>query len=134
MTRVLLIDDDEAVREGTEMLLDARGYEVVAVPSGEAGVAAIKAGSFDVAIVDLFMPGMDGLETTKALRAHDPSLLVIAVSGFMLGGDRLDMPNFDSMVAEAGAVSALYKPFRPDALLQAIDEALSGSAPVALAR
>jgi len=135
MAHILLIDDDEAVLEGTEMLLDAKGYDVVAVPNGKAGVEALKAGAFDLAVVDLFMPGMDGLETTRALRQQDPLLLVIAVSGFMLGGDRLlQMPNFDAMAAEAGAISTLYKPFRPDALLQAIEEALHGPAPLALAR
>ena len=135
MARILLIDDDEAVLEGTEMLLDAKGYEVVAVLNGKAGVEALKAGAFDLAVVDLFMPGMDGLETTRALRQQDPLLLVIAVSGFMLGGDRLlKMPNFDAMAAEAGAISTLYKPFRPDALLQAIEEALHGPTPLALAR
>lgn len=130
MSRILLIDDDEAVREATEMLLDAKGFEVVAVPNGQAAVEAVCKGSFDVAIVDLFMPGMDGLETTKAMRQQDPTLSVIAVSGFMLGDRLLEMPNFDSMAAEAGAFVTLYKPFKPDALLQAIDTALHGPAPV----
>lgn len=135
MTRLLLIDDDEAVREATEMLLTAKGYDVVAAPNGMAGVEAVKVGVFDLAIVDLFMPDMDGLETTKALRQHAPALPVIAVSGFMLGGDRLlEMPNFDAMANEAGAMSTLYKPFRPDALLQAIETALNGPAPLAAAQ
>lgn len=135
MTRILLIDDDDAVREATEMLLKAKGFDVVAVHNGKAGVEAVKAGAFDVAIVDLFMPDMDGLETTKAMRQHAPTLAVIAVSGFMLGGDRLlEMPNFDAMANEAGAVSTLYKPFRPDALLRAIETALNGPAPVAVAQ
>jgi CheY-like chemotaxis protein len=131
MSRILLIDDDEAVREATEMLLDAKGFDVVAVADGRQGVEAITQGSFDVAIVDLFMPGMDGLQTTRALRQQDPKLSVIAVSGFMMGDRLLEMPNFDAMAAEAGAFVTLYKPFRPDALLQAIDTALNGPAPIA---
>jgi CheY-like chemotaxis protein len=48
-------------------------------------------------IVDLFMPGIDGLQTTKAIRQLSPCMPVIAVSGFMLGKLHLDMPNFDAM-------------------------------------
>lgn len=130
MSRILLIDDDEAVREATEMLLDAKGFEVVSVADGRAGIEAVRKGAFDVAIVDLFMPGMDGLETTRAMRQQDPRLAVIAVSGFMMGDRLLEMPNFDAMAAEAGAFVTLYKPFKPDALLQAIDTALNGPLPV----
>jgi len=130
MSRILLIDDDEAVREGTEMLLDAKGFDVVAVADGQSGVDAVKSGSFDLAIVDVFMPGMDGLQATRAMRQLDPKLAVIAVSGFMMGDRLLEMPNFDTMAAEAGAFLTLYKPFKPDALLQAIDTALNGAAPV----
>jgi len=130
MPRILLIDDDEAVREATDMLLEAKGFDVVTVASGQAAVEAVRKNSFDVAIVDLFMPGMDGLETTRAMRQQDPRLAVIAVSGFMLGDRLLEMPNFEAMAAEAGAFVTLYKPFKPDALLHAIDTALIGSVPL----
>jgi CheY-like chemotaxis protein len=132
MKRILLIDDDEAIREASEMLLTAKGFDVVTAANGAIAVEAVKAGAFDVAIVDLFMPGMDGLETTRALRKCSPQLPVIAVSGFMLGDRLLEMPNFESMAAEAGAFVTLYKPFKPDALLQAIDTALNGPPPIAV--
>ena len=132
MKRILLIDDDEAIREATEMLLTAKGFDVVTAASGADAIEAVKARAFDVAVVDLFMPGMDGLETTKAMRKCDPALPVIAVSGFMLGDRLLEMPNFDSMAAEAGAFVTLYKPFKPDALLQAIATALNGPTPLAV--
>jgi CheY-like chemotaxis protein len=132
MKRILLIDDDEAIREATEMLLTAKGFDVVTAADGAAAVEAVKAGAFDVAIVDLFMPGMDGLETTRAMLKCAPAMPVIAVSGFMLGDRLLEMPNFDSMAAEAGAFVTLYKPFRPDALLHAIETALHGPPPIAV--
>ena len=125
MARILVIDDDEAVREATAMLLERERFEVRAVADGKSGIEAVKAESFDLAIVDLFMPGLDGLQTTKAIRQLDPSMPVIAVSGFMLGDRRLmEMPNFGPMATEVGAVSTLYKPFQPGALLQAVEEAV----------
>ena len=74
---------------------------------------------FDLAIVDLFMPGMDGLETTKGLRQLDPGMPIIAVSGFMFPDECPEMPHFSSMAKEAGALATLYKPFRRHELLQA---------------
>ena len=124
MTRILVIDDDETVREATASFLESEEFEVVAVPDGSSGIEAIKKGSFDLVVVDVFMPGMDGLETTRAIRQLDPVLPVIAVSGFMLGNWRLEMPNFDTMAAEVGAFWTLYKPFRPAVLMQTIQEAL----------
>ena len=134
MARILVIDDDEAVLEATAMLLEGERFDVVAVPDGESGIEAAKAGSFDLVIVDLFMPGIDGLQTTKSIRQLNPSVPVIAVSGFMLGNRRLEMPNFDAMATEVGAFSTLYKPFQPAALLLAIQKALTGAAPPALDR
>ena len=134
VTRILVMDDDDAVRDATAMLLEAKGFEVVAVADGRSGIAAVEAGSFDLVVVDLFMPGMDGLETTKAIRRLDPSVPIIAVSGFMLGDWRLKMPNFEAIAAEAGAYFTLYKPFEPAVLFDAIDEALAGPPSVALAK
>ena len=134
MTRVLVMDDDDAVRAATAMLLSAKGFDVVAVPDGSAGIEALKTGRFDLVIVDLFMPGMNGLETTRAIRQIDTSVPIIAVSGFMLGDWRLEMPNFEAMAAEAGAYFTLYKPFEPAVLFQAMREAMAGPRKLAVAK
>lgn len=58
MPSVLIIDDDKMVREATRILLSVGGYEVIVAESGKAGIEIAKSRSFDVAIVDLFMPDM----------------------------------------------------------------------------
>jgi len=96
MARILIVDDDEAVRKATMIVLEAGGFEVVAVESGPSGFDAIKVGAFDAVIVDLFMPGMDGLETTRAIHQHSPSLPIIAVSGFLFREPLPDHAEFPS--------------------------------------
>jgi CheY-like chemotaxis protein len=128
MAHILVIDDDAAVREATKILLEANGFTVVTVDSGPSGIQAAEAETFDVAIVDLFMPGMDGLAASKALLQRNSSLRIIAVSGFMFGDRCPEMPNFRPMAVEAGAITALYKPFRPAQLVQAINEAMGAAA------
>jgi len=128
MPSILIIDDDGAVRSATKIVLDANGFDVFAVADGKSGVNAIKDRQFDAVIVDLFMPGMDGLETTKAIRKLSPSVPIIAASGFMFGGSCPEMPNFRAMAAEAGALFTLYKPFRPKELLQTVQNALGVTA------
>src|SRR5690349_1498674 len=101
MARILVIDDEPLVRKTVQVMLTAHGFEVVTAADGQSGLDAVKAGAFDLAIVDVFMPGMDGLQTTAAIRRHCPTLPVIAASGFMLGDARPNMPNFDAMATEA---------------------------------
>ena len=125
MARILVIDDDEAVRGATAIMLECRGFDVVAVGNGQSGLDAVKAGAFDAVIVDLFMPGMDGLATTRAIHQHSPATPIIAVSGFMFRGRCPTMPDFQPMAMEAGAVAALYKPLRPNELVQAIADAMA---------
>jgi CheY-like chemotaxis protein len=124
MPRILIIDDDEPVRRATTIMLEARGFEIVAVESGQAGVDAVKAGAFDAVIVDLFMPGMDGLATTRAIHQDSPATPIIAVSGFMFHGRCPAMPDFHPMATEAGAVASLYKPLRPNELVHTITDAM----------
>lgn len=128
MACILIIDDDEAVRQATKIVLEANGFDVVAVADGKSGVGAINERRFDLVIVDLFMPAMDGLATTKAIHDLSPTVPVIAASGFMFGGSCPDMPNFQTMATEAGAISTLYKPFRPKELLQAVQKAIGVTA------
>jgi CheY-like chemotaxis protein len=128
MARILIIDDDEAVRQATLFMLEAHGFDVVTAADGQAGVDAVKAGAFDAIIVDLFMPGMDGIATIRAIHQHSPATPVIAVSGFMFRGRCPSMPDFYPMAAEAGAVAALYKPLRPNDLVRAIADAIEAGA------
>ncbi len=124
MARILIIDDDEAVRRATVIMLEAGGFDVVAVENGPAGVEAVKAWPFDAVIVDIFMPGMDGFATTRAIHQHNPATPIIAVSGFMFRDRCPAMPDFHPMATEAGAVATLYKPLRPNELVQTLTAAI----------
>ncbi len=125
MARILIIDDDKDVREATQILLAANGYDPVTADSGRSGIDLIAKNAVDLVILDVFMPGMDGLTTAQAIHRGHPNLPIIAVSGFMFGGQCPTMPGFDSMATEAGAISTLYKPFKPAQLVQAIQKALN---------
>jgi CheY-like chemotaxis protein len=72
MARILIIDDDSAVRVAIRLLLEREGYEVVDAEDGRAGIAALKASVFDIVICDIFMPGMDGLETIREFHRYNP--------------------------------------------------------------
>ncbi len=129
--RILVIDDDNHVRTSIVLALRARGFDVVAADNGASGLRAFEAGPFDLAIVDVFMPGMDGVKLIKALRELDHNFPVIAVSGVLLpasGRTALDLfpkaPGLENIVC-------LQKPFRPPELLAAIAKALEGASPVA---
>jgi CheY-like chemotaxis protein len=128
MPNILIIDDDKLVGEATQILLRASGYNVTVAQDGKSGIEAISAGRFDLAIVDLFMPDMNGLKVMEAIRQSNPTMPMIAVSGFMFGGACPPMPEFEAMAIEAGATSTLYKPFRPPQLLQAVERAMRTTA------
>ena len=128
MARILVIDDDQPVRATIKLVLETQGFEVVAVESGRAGKKAIEATRFDAAIVDVFMPEMDGLETIRALRRRCPDLPIITVSGAISLFDYRDTmeppPDYLAMAAELGAVASVAKPFQPRDLLRAVRESI----------
>ena len=128
MPKILIIDDDRLVREAAQAVFRAKGYEAAAAADGKSGIQAARAGRFDVAIVDLFMPGMDGLQVMDAIRKIHPDMPIIAASGFMFGGSCPTMPNFDAIATEAGASGTLYKPFRSDDLVRAVEAAIQKAA------
>jgi CheY-like chemotaxis protein len=128
MARVLVIDDDQPVRATITVVLEAGGFEVVAVDGGRAGQKAIETVRFDATIVDVFMPDMDGLETIKALRERCPEMPIIAMSGAMSLFEYRDgaepAPDYLSMATMLGAVTAVKKPFQPRDLLRAVRESI----------
>jgi len=128
MPNILIIDDDKLVCEATSILLRSKGHQVTTANDGHSGIDAAKAGAFDLAIVDLFMPDMDGMVVMNALRDVDPKIVMIAASGFMFGGRCPEMPGFEAMANEAGATATLYKPFRPAEVVSVVEQALKISA------
>jgi CheY-like chemotaxis protein len=85
---------------------------------------AIKAGGIDLLIVDIFMPGMDGIETIREVRQHQPNLPAIVISGTSLGGAGLQAPDFLAMAVKLGAVRSLQKPFKPRDIIAAVSQCL----------
>jgi CheY-like chemotaxis protein len=125
---VLVIDDDAAVRTTIKLLLEREGHDVAVAADGRAGVAAIETGNFHLLIVDIFMPGMDGLETLRAVRERQPDLPVIAISGVSFAAAPGRGPDFLAMAVKLGAVRSVQKPFKPHDMIKAIEECL-GEAP-----
>lgn len=79
---ILVIDDDELVRNAYAYALEDAGYNVHAMPSGEEGIEELKKGSFDLVFLDLKMPGMNGVETLRIIRSINEDIPVYIVSGF----------------------------------------------------
>lgn len=116
MPRVLIIDDQKDVRAMVAIVLRVHHFEVVEAETGAAGLKAFAEGSFDAAIVDIFLGDTSGIDVINSLRERVPALPVIAVSG---------MTTFDFMEQSPhlGNVACLQKPFRPNDLLQALRKA-----------
>src|SRR5688572_5181103 len=78
---VLIIDDEASIRTSLEGALKDEGYRVRSVASGKEGIESLRQDASDVVILDIWMPGMDGLETLKAIKGEWPDQSVIMMSG-----------------------------------------------------
>ena len=116
--RILVVDDDEPIRESIRLALAIIGFEVVAAENGERALDAFARTPCDGAMVDLMMPGMNGLETIRALRARAPDLPVVVISGSLMhAGD--SGPDLLRAATAMQGVSSLSKPFKLSDLMNA---------------
>ena len=119
MARIIIIDDDDVLREIITRMLTEAGHSVTATATGFEGVKAFRAEPSDVILTDIMMP-YGGLPTIRVLRAEFPNLKIIAMSGG--GQPRLDIAK------GLGANRTLAKPFMSKELLDAISEVLAPQA------
>ena len=124
MPRVLVIDDQPHVRATVSVALQTNGFDVVLVERGRLGLKELKKSPFDLAIVDIYMPEMDGVKFIKALRAVAPTLPVIAMSGVFLGASERTVLDILPMAPNLSGITCLKKPFRARELLQAVQSVL----------
>ena len=125
MRRILVVDDDPQTRATIGLWLRHCGFRVAITDGGASGLAALKDVTFDLMIVDVFMPNLRGFEATRIFHNHAPTVPLIAVSGYAFSPADADDPACFKLALGLGATRCLRKPFRPATLLGVIDECLS---------
>ena len=125
MPRVLVVDDDPMVCMAIEVYLERHDFQVTIADGGEAGLRALEGSTFDLMIVDIFMPHMRGFESIRIFHERAPTIPLIAMSGYAFANLNSPAPDFLRMALELGASRCLRKPFTPAALLTVINECLA---------
>ena len=129
MRRMLVVDDDRHVRQAIAAWLKGCGFRVAVADGSANGLAALDDTSFDLMIVDIFMPRMHGFESIRLFHQRVPTVPLIAISGYAFAGAEADDRACLKMALSLGATRCLRKPFRPSTLLGLIDECLSEAEP-----
>ena len=107
--RILVVDDDKGARESLEEILED-DYDVVSVEDGPSALAMIKTEVFDLVLMDLVMPEMDGIETLKRIKAHDKIIDAIIISA-------TDRAREATAAIKTGAYDYITKPFDHETIL-----------------
>ncbi len=115
--KILIIDDEQVIRDGCVRVLKKEGLDVISAPNGEEGLKLMEQEPANVVLVDLMMPGIDGFETLARIREKWPECYVIIITGFATVEKAVQ-------AMKNGAFDFLAKPFEPDYLRIVIRRAL----------
>ncbi|MGF1467791.1 MAG: response regulator [Sandaracinaceae bacterium] len=122
--RVLVVDDEANLRRSLAIGLRLEGFEVLEAADGHEALRCLDAEDVDLAVVDLMLPGLDGLELARRLRFRLPEMPLLLVSAYHLSPRQLAR-------ARVGDVGFVGKPYDLDALTRAVREALPAEGRVA---
>ena len=115
--RILIVDDETVIRDALKRILDSRRFFVEACSSGYGAIDLLHKQDFDLIVTDLKMPGMSGIEVLKAVKALQPNVPVIIITGYATVDTAVE-------AMKNGAFDYLSKPFSPDQFLEKVEEAL----------
>jgi len=118
MAKILVVDDDQGMREFLEILLVREGYEVTSASGGKEALDLCKKHKFDIAITDLMMPKINGIDVLKSIKEVSPKTLVILITGYASGETAI-------AAMQEGAYDYLEKNFDLEDLKAVIKDALS---------
>ncbi len=124
MAKILVVEDNPANLKLAEFLLRRAGHEVLRAVEARAGLALARSEAPDLVLMDVQLPGMDGLAATRELKS-DPAtrgIRVLALTAFAMKGDR-------EKILEAGCDAYLAKPYDYQGFLLAVEAALTASVP-----
>jgi DNA-binding NtrC family response regulator len=116
---IAVVDDESEIREGLELLLTTEGYSVTCAETGEAGLALLETHPFDLLLLDVSLPGRDGLDLLQEIRRRDPHLAVVLITAY----GSIDMAR---AAFKNGAQDYITKPWSNDELLIQIAQAVEG--------
>lgn len=125
MARILVVDDDILICSAIRAWLGGKSFEVTTADGAGAGLAALESAAFDLMIVDIFMPHMNGFQSIREFHQRAPSIPLIAISGYVFAEQRMPAPDFLRMALDLGATRCLRKPFTPRTLLPVIEASLA---------
>jgi DNA-binding response OmpR family regulator len=128
MTRILVVEDDPSVGAAIVMTLGREGCDTVHAPDAGVGIRAFESSHFDLAIVDIFLPDINGLEAIVEFHRRAPAIPILAMSGFFFRDSLDPVLDYLALAAKAGAAVCLRKPFGSRQLIAAVHATL-GSAP-----
>src|SRR5437588_3729218 len=116
-SRILVIDDESAIRDSLRMTLEYEGYDYAAAATGQEGLALAERETPDLVVLDVKMPGMDGLEVHDRLRGMNETLPVIVITGHGTSNTAVE-------ATKKGAFDFIEKPFATDRVLVSLRNAL----------
>jgi DNA-binding response OmpR family regulator len=122
--RALVIDDDAHIGLAIRAILATQQIDVIPALRAHAGMHELTVSQFGIVLVDIFMPGMGGLETIERIRARAPDIPIVAMTGFRFRDSMRPETNFLAMAMQRGADCCISKPFTPRQLIDAIDAGL----------
>jgi len=115
--RILVVDDEPGIREGCRRALTPHGYSIQTAENGEEGLQFIQSGEFDLALVDVMMPGMNGIDLITLIHEYDPEIVCIIITGYAT-------VELAVTAIKQGAYDFLTKPFTTDDLLLVVNQGL----------
>jgi len=121
MSSVLVIDDDPVICQVMRRVLERRGYDVATAPDGQSGLGRFAQLQPDLVIVDILMPGKEGIATILELRETNPDARILA----MTGGGSFNSGEVLRIAELVGADNSLEKPFRPAELVASVKRCLA---------
>ncbi|MBN2655704.1 MAG: response regulator [Spirochaetales bacterium] len=120
MSHILVIDDDEHIRELINIMLEGEGHTVVQAEDGMVGLKKLEEETFDLIITDIIMPNQEGIETIVQIKGKTPGIKILAISG----GGRIGSTNYLTLAENFGVDRTMSKPFYHKDFVDCIRELL----------
>ncbi|HVR38561.1 MAG TPA: response regulator, partial [Thermoanaerobaculia bacterium] len=115
--RILIVDDEEVLRDVLEAVLRREGFDIVLAQSGEEALSVLDAEDIDLVVLDVMLPGISGIDTLRSIRISNPSLPVIVITAFSSIDGAIE-------AMKMGAFHYIPKPFRNEEVIITVNKAL----------